>query len=79
MTKTIIRSLTQDREDSMDNNKTAEFVVRMWDDEIVPEISEYIKVPNKSPHFDPDWEAHGHMERPCRCWRPGAKPSRLKA
>ena len=35
----------------------------MWDTSIIPEISEYIKVPNKSPHFDPDWEANGHMER----------------
>ena len=46
----------------MDNKKTADFVNTMWDDEIIPEIAEYIKVPNKSPHFDPDWEKHGHME-----------------
>ncbi len=46
----------------MDNNKTAEFVNAMWDESIIPEISEYIKVPNKSPAFDPDWDAHGHME-----------------
>ncbi|MDJ0709287.1 MAG: M20 family metallopeptidase [Woeseiaceae bacterium] len=46
----------------MDNNKTAEFVNAMWDDSIIPEIAEYIKVPNKSPHFDPEWEKHGHME-----------------
>ena len=47
----------------MDNNKTASFVNDMWDASIIPEISEYIKVPNKSPSFDPDWEAHGHMEQ----------------
>jgi acetylornithine deacetylase/succinyl-diaminopimelate desuccinylase-like protein len=46
----------------MDNIKTTEFVNAMWDDSIIPEISEYIKVPNKSPHFDPDWDEHGHME-----------------
>ena len=46
----------------MDNKKAAEFVNAMWDDSIIPEIAEYIKVPNKSPHFDPDWEANGHME-----------------
>ena len=46
----------------MDNSKTAEFVNKMWDDSIIPEIAEYIKIPNKSPHFDPDWEKHGHME-----------------
>jgi acetylornithine deacetylase/succinyl-diaminopimelate desuccinylase-like protein len=29
----------------------------------VPELCEYIKVPNKSPLFDPDWEQHGYMEQ----------------
>jgi acetylornithine deacetylase/succinyl-diaminopimelate desuccinylase-like protein len=47
----------------MDNNKTASFVDDMWDASIIPEISEYIKVPNKSPSFDPNWEANGHMEQ----------------
>jgi acetylornithine deacetylase/succinyl-diaminopimelate desuccinylase-like protein len=47
----------------MDNNKTTSFVNDMWDASIIPEISEYIKVPNKSPSFDPDWEAHGYMEQ----------------
>jgi len=46
----------------MDNKKTAEFVNEIWDSSIIPEISEYIKVPNKSPGFDPDWEKHGYME-----------------
>ncbi len=47
----------------MDNRKTEEFVAKMWDESIIPEISEYIRIPNKSPHFDPDWEQHGHMEK----------------
>ena len=46
----------------MDNKQASEFVSKMWDDSIIPEIAEYIKVPNKSPHFDPDWEKHGHMD-----------------
>lgn len=47
----------------MDSQKTAEFVSGIWDDSIVPELCEYIKIPNKSPMFDPDWEQHGHMEK----------------
>ncbi len=47
----------------MDNNKTAAFVGEIWDKSIVPELCEYIKVPNKSPLFDPDWEQHGYMEQ----------------
>ena len=41
----------------------AEFVDKTWDDEIVPELVDYIRIPNKSPTFDPDWEANGHMEQ----------------
>ena len=47
----------------MDNKKTAAFVSDIWDSSIVPELCEYIKVPNKSPLFDPDWEQHGYMEK----------------
>ena len=39
-----------------------------WVDEqfassIVPTLVEYIKIPNKSVMFDPDWRRHGHMDR----------------
>jgi acetylornithine deacetylase/succinyl-diaminopimelate desuccinylase-like protein len=47
----------------MDIQKTKEFVNVTWDDSIIPELCEYIKVPNKSPAFDPDWEQHGYMEQ----------------
>ena len=47
----------------MDTKKTEDFVNDMWDSSIIPELCDYIKLPNKSPHFDPDWEKHGHMEK----------------
>ncbi len=47
----------------MDIQKTRDFVNGIWDDCIIPELCEYIKVPNKSPMFDPDWEQHGYMEQ----------------
>ena len=30
---------------------------------IVPTLVDYIKIPNKSPMFDPEWQQHGHMDR----------------
>ncbi|WP_240126180.1 M20 family metallopeptidase [Thermomonas alba] len=39
------------------------FVDRQWDVEIVPQLIEYIRIPNKSPMFDPDWVENGHMDR----------------
>jgi acetylornithine deacetylase/succinyl-diaminopimelate desuccinylase-like protein len=47
----------------MDFPKAAAFLDRIWDDEIVPKLTDYIRIPNKSPAFDPDWEAHGFMEQ----------------
>ena len=46
----------------LDRAKLKRFVDQCWGDEIVPTLVEYIKIPNKSPSFDPDWQAHGHME-----------------
>lgn len=39
------------------------FVEQQWEDEILPSLCEYIKIPNKSPNFDADWEKHGYMEQ----------------
>lgn len=39
------------------------FVDDFWDRFIVPTLHDYIAIPNKSPAFDPEWEAHGHMEQ----------------
>ena len=47
---------------AMDPNRLRQFVDPFWDDSILPSITEYIRIPNKSPHFDPDWVAHGYME-----------------
>jgi len=35
---------------------------QFWDDAIVPAITEYIRIPAKSPHFDRDWQKTGHIE-----------------
>jgi acetylornithine deacetylase/succinyl-diaminopimelate desuccinylase-like protein len=35
---------------------------RVWDDSILDRLTAYVRIPNKSPHFDPDWDEHGHME-----------------
>jgi acetylornithine deacetylase/succinyl-diaminopimelate desuccinylase-like protein len=42
--------------------KVMDFVSEKWDREIVPQLSTYIKIPNKSPMFDPQWSEHGYME-----------------
>ena len=46
----------------MDSAATQRSIDALWDDSIVPELVEYIRIPNKSPAFDADWESHGYME-----------------
>ena len=46
----------------MDASKIETFVAGKWDDEIVPQLVEYIRIPNKSPMFDADWVKHGYMD-----------------
>jgi len=46
----------------LDVAKTRKFIDQCWGEEIVPTLVEYIRIPNKSPSFDPDWAAHGYMD-----------------
>jgi acetylornithine deacetylase/succinyl-diaminopimelate desuccinylase-like protein len=41
----------------------ADYARRSWDEQIVPAMTHYIGVPAKSPMFDADWQAHGHLNR----------------
>src|SRR5579864_8337611 len=34
-----------------------------WAASILPTLESYIRIPNKSPHFDREWAEHGHMQR----------------
>lgn len=47
----------------MDIARIDRFTSRKWDEDIVPRLVEYIRIPNKSPLFDPDWVAHGYMDQ----------------
>ncbi|MCP3034111.1 MULTISPECIES: M20 family metallopeptidase [Xanthomonas] len=47
----------------MDSAKIDQFISDTWDREIVPQLVDYIRIPNKSPMFDADWVAHGYMEQ----------------
>ena len=47
----------------MDRERLEKFVNGVWDDTIVPSITDYIKIPNKSPLFDANWANAGHMDK----------------
>ncbi len=47
----------------MVSTKIQEFVEPSWDTSAVPELIDYIRIPNKSPLFDPEWQAHGYIDK----------------
>lgn len=34
-----------------------------WDEDIIPQLEQYVRIPNKSPMFDPEWKTHGYMNQ----------------
>ena len=48
---------------ALDAARTLAFVQKTWDGDILPTLTEYVAIPAKSPMFDPEWKAHGHLDR----------------
>ncbi|MCB1646621.1 MAG: M20/M25/M40 family metallo-hydrolase, partial [Pseudomonadales bacterium] len=48
---------------SLTSDVVASYMEQAWEDNILDSLAEYIRIPAKSPMFDPNWEANGHIER----------------
>jgi len=56
---------------NLDAKKALESSEQIWEREIVPALDEYIRIPNKSPAYEPNWQANmdkavALIERWCR-------------
>ena len=40
-----------------------QFIDQQFQAEIIPALVDYIRIPNKSPAFDPQWAEHGYMDQ----------------
>jgi acetylornithine deacetylase/succinyl-diaminopimelate desuccinylase-like protein len=57
------------------------YATARWDDSIVAALCDYIRIPNKSPAFDPHWQDHGHMAKAVQLlegWADGAGVAGLR-
>jgi acetylornithine deacetylase/succinyl-diaminopimelate desuccinylase-like protein len=43
--------------------ETLSFIQRRWTEDVLPTLTRYIEIPAKSPSFDREWAAHGHLDR----------------
>lgn len=48
---------------SINIKKTSSYCDQRWDKSVIPELIEYIRIPNKSPMFDPEWQSNGYMDQ----------------
>ena len=62
----------------MDTAKTERFVADAWDGDIVPQLVEYIRIPNKSPMFDAQWRENGYMDDAVKLLAGWAKAQPIK-
>jgi acetylornithine deacetylase/succinyl-diaminopimelate desuccinylase-like protein len=58
----ISRSLAYSEEELMEKEKTKAFVDTIWNESIIPELMKFIRIPSKSPLFDPEWRKHGKID-----------------
>ena len=47
----------------MNAEQIARNIGATWDSSIVPTLERYIRIPNQSPLFDPDWKRNGYMHQ----------------
>ncbi len=65
----------------LDADRALADVSTKWDGDIVRQLTDYIAIPAKSPGFDKDWSAHGHLENVLRnaaAWVEAQKVEGLK-
>src|SRR5580704_15136972 len=46
----------------MDAKELTASIGKTWHGSIIDRLTAYVRIPNKSPMFDPEWERHGYME-----------------
>jgi acetylornithine deacetylase/succinyl-diaminopimelate desuccinylase-like protein len=49
-----------------------------WESSVLPTLDRYIRIPNQSPLFDPDWKKNGHMDRAVELARAWAESQNVK-
>ena len=62
----------------MDTAAAARLIDERWRDSAQPCLEAYVRIPNKSPLFDADWQANGHMQRAARLLLEWCKARPLK-
>ena len=52
---------------TMNKDQLQQYIQQFWEQHAIPGLMDFIRIPNQSPEFDPDWEHNGHMDNAARC------------
>lgn len=56
-----------------DSSAIATFADQVWDEQIIPALTDYIAIPAKSPMFDADWRSTATSSVWCATRRAGSR------
>jgi acetylornithine deacetylase/succinyl-diaminopimelate desuccinylase-like protein len=54
------------------------FVETQWNDNIIPSLCDFIRIPNQSPAYDKDWAINGHMDAVIKLWLDWAQAQNIE-
>ncbi|MEX1993395.1 MAG: M20 family metallopeptidase [Steroidobacteraceae bacterium] len=63
----------------MDFKRALKTTAEAFEQSIIPRLCDYIRIPNKSPLFDADWQAHGYMDRAAELMAAWCREQPIKA
>lgn len=62
----------------MDAQKTIDWVENKWNNDIQPVLEDYIRIPNQSHNYDPEWNTNGLLEKAANLLLEWAKKQDIK-
>ena len=62
----------------MDAQRLNASIDSAWTGSVVPTLERYIRIPNQSPLFDPDWKKNGHMDQAVKLAREWVESQKIR-
>jgi acetylornithine deacetylase/succinyl-diaminopimelate desuccinylase-like protein len=53
--------MEQGRNSSINKDELIKFIEKEFSDNMLPNLKEFVKIPNGSPHYDKDWKTNGYL------------------
>lgn len=55
--------MTNTKQTKLNIEQANSYIENTWESSIIPQLVDYIAIPNKSPAFDVNWQANGYMDK----------------